>query len=342
MKLSILIPCYNEEKTIRACVESCLFQTRKPDQIIVVDDGSTDRSPKILKDFGRQITVVRTPRNTGNKSRAQEYGLQFVTGDVFITADADTILDCNFLRRIAEDFKDPTVAAVAGYVKSLKHNWLTACRELDYVIGQDIHKLAQSEIDAVFVMPGCSSAFKTKIFRRFITFDHDTLTEDMDFTYKLHENDLKIKYDRRAISYTQDPATISAYANQMKRWYSGGWQNLIKHRNIVFDRPGNALELSLVYFEGLTFALMILLLPLINLLFFGYFLLAYITVLGFFALYSTIKRNRPDLLLYFPTYVMLAFINAFLLLATFFKEVVFRKKMRKWFKPERRRITCNQ
>jgi glycosyltransferase involved in cell wall biosynthesis len=49
MKISILIPCHNEEKSIRACVQSCLDQTRKPDQILVVNDGSIDKSAKITQ-----------------------------------------------------------------------------------------------------------------------------------------------------------------------------------------------------------------------------------------------------------------------------------------------------
>ena len=60
---------------------------------MVVDDSSTDATPSILAEYADRITVVRTPQNFGNKSYAQEYGLQYVTGDVFISTDGDTILD---------------------------------------------------------------------------------------------------------------------------------------------------------------------------------------------------------------------------------------------------------
>src|ERR1700733_6571104 len=104
MKISILIPCYNEEKSIRKSAESWLNQSRPADQIVAINDCSKDRTKEILKEFGDKITVVRTPKNTGNKSSAQEYGLQFVTGDVFIATDGDTLLNPDFLKYIEEDF----------------------------------------------------------------------------------------------------------------------------------------------------------------------------------------------------------------------------------------------
>ncbi|TSC69979.1 MAG: glycosyl transferase family protein, partial [Parcubacteria group bacterium Gr01-1014_70] len=128
LKISILIPCRNEERSIRATIESCLRQSRKADQILVVNDGSTDRTPEILASFGNKINVVTIAKATGNKSHAQEYGLRFVNGDVFITTDGDTKLDKDFVRYIEEDFQDESISAVAGYVRSMRFNWITACR----------------------------------------------------------------------------------------------------------------------------------------------------------------------------------------------------------------------
>ena len=240
MKTCIMIPCHNEEKSIRACVESCLLQTRIPDQILVVNDGSIDRSGKILAEFGNKIQVLTIPIATGNKSHAQEQGLKYVDADIFIATDGDTVLDPYLVEEIEKSFlENPNAVAVGGYVQSLKHNWLTACREIDYIVGQNLYKVAQANVGALFVIPGCAGAFRTEIFRKHIRFDHDTLTEDLDFTYKLHENYFEIIYNRKAIAYTQDPATLGEYINQMRRWYSGGWQNLKKHYWLL-KKPGNS------------------------------------------------------------------------------------------------------
>ena len=193
MKISILIPCHNEEKSIADCVLSCLNQTRPADEIIVVNDGSTDKSGEILRSFGNKIVLVTVPKATGNKSHAQEIGLSYVTGDIFIATDGDTVLDQNFVKYVEEDYREnPELTAVGGYVRSLRHNWITACRAFEYSVGQNLHKLAQHHLGFLFVIPGAAGVFKVADFKKNITFEHDTLTEDLDFTYRLHKLDLKL------------------------------------------------------------------------------------------------------------------------------------------------------
>ena len=132
MKISILIPCFNEEKSIEKCILSCLHQSRKPDQIVVVDDSSTDKTPAILNRYKNEVLIVTTPRRTGNKSSAQQYGLKFIKGDVFIATDGDSMLDKNFIKNIIQPFNKPDIVAVSGYVKSIRHSWITTYRALEY------------------------------------------------------------------------------------------------------------------------------------------------------------------------------------------------------------------
>ncbi|OGM28643.1 hypothetical protein A2801_00710 [Candidatus Woesebacteria bacterium RIFCSPHIGHO2_01_FULL_41_10] len=313
-------------------------QTRKPDQIIVVDDASTDKTFSILKTFGKKIKLVQMPQKGGNKSFVQQYGMRFITGDVFITVDADTILDKEFVAQVEKAFKNSHVAAFAGYVKSMKHNWLTACRELDYVIGQNIHKQAQGHLNYIYVIPGCAGAFRTNLFKRNISFDHDTLTEDLDFTYKLHKLGKKIVFERNAIVYTQDPSTLYSYVNQIRRWYSGGWQNLLKHKDLPFDRPQTALELSLVYLEGLLFASSLFLMPFINVHLYVTLFAVYFSTVVLFTLYAVRRSQRWDLLQAIVFMPFLIYVQAFIFLEQFVKEIVLRKKNLVWFHPERRAI----
>lgn len=340
MKISVLIPCHNEEKSIRECVESCLNQTRVPDQILVVNDGSTDRSGEILSEFGNRIEVLTIPVATGNKSYAQERGLARITGDVFVASDGDTILESHFIELVEKTYlEQPDVVAVCGYVKSLKYNWLTACREMEYVIGQNFFKVAQSYIDAVFVIPGCAGAFKTDVFLSAIKFDHDTLTEDLDFTYKFHELGMRIVYVREVIAYTQDPATLSSYINQMRRWYSGGWQNLRKHVRQL-QKPNNVFQISMNYIEGFVFSVTFFISPLINLRFFEYFIIPFFFSILCIGLYAAISRKRWDIFYYAPTYIILVYVNAYIFLEQFWSEIVMQKTHLVWFHPERREISA--
>lgn len=339
MKISVLIPAHNEERSIKATVDSCLRQTRPFDQIVVVNDGSTDHTGEILATYRKRIKVVTIMPATGNKSHAQQAGLKHVTGDVFVATDGDTILDERFAEFVEPHFADPRVMAVAGYVKSMKLNWLTACRELDYLIGQDIYKTAQGNIGYLFVIPGCAGTFRTEAFKNSISFDHDTLTEDLDFTYKIHRQHLKIAFERRAVVFTQDPFTLHAYINQMRRWYSGGWQNLMKHlRHIIQIRPAAAFELSFIYLEGFVFSILLFLFPFIDFRLFYQFIFLYLILLVAVSIYAAWSRRRLDLLFSAPGYLLLKFINSWIFLEQFVLEVVLQKRKLVWFKPARKAI----
>ncbi len=329
MRVSLLIPAYNEEKTIKQCIVSCLSQSRPPDQIVVVDDCSTDKTPQILSEFGSQIEVVRTPYQSGNKSRAQEFGFKFIDGDILIMTDADTVLDYDFIKNILTYFVNQRVAAVAGYVQSLPYNLLTACREIDYFIGQRLHKRAQSFLHSVYIIPGCAAAFRTDIFRRYIKFSHDTLTEDLDFTYTLYRRGFAIRFAPEAISFTQDPPNLSSYIRQMKRWYTGGWQNLLKHLSI-FGTPAAAIELSLLYLESLAVAALLFVLPLINFYWFSVFLWFYFLIIFILAGYISLREKRLDILVAAPLYLFISLLNLSLFIYTFVRTVLLQKRLLKW------------
>jgi hypothetical protein len=124
----------------------------------------------------------------------------------------------------------------------------------------------------------------------------------------------------------------------MRRWIGGGWQNLLKHWKIVLRRPGHALEISLVYVEGMVFGLLFFILPIINVTYFLHFFIGYFTVAMVIGAYAAIKRRRFDLLLYAPLFPLLLIINSMIFFEQFIKEIILRKKDLHWFKPERRVI----
>lgn len=339
LSVTILIPCHNEEKSINSCVLSCLSQSRKADRIVVVNDGSTDRSREILKSFGKRIIVIDVYPATGNKSHAQEQGLKYITTDIFVSTDGDTLMDKNFVKNVLKNFRDEKIAAVGGYVKSIPYNWLTACRAYDYSIGQNIHKLAQSYLEFMLVIPGAAGAFRTEIFKKNIGFDHDTLTEDLDFTYKLHKKKLNIAYNRKAIVYTQDPTSLKSYVNQMRRWFGGGWQNLKKHWSMdLIDDPRRVLELSLTYIEGLIFSLLLFLTPLINILWALQIGLILLVIIMIQALFAAWVEKRIDILVVPFVYILMIYVNSAIFLEQFVKEIIFNTKNLVWFHPERIQI----
>ena len=298
--VTILIAAYNEEKGIRRCIESCLRQTRQADKIVVVNDGSKDRTKEILESFGKQIRVINLPFNTGNKSRAQEIGIQYIDTDIFVTTDGDTELDRNFIKEILKSFDDHNISAVSGFVESKRNNWITRVREINYLVGQTIYKKAQEAVDAIFVICGCAAAFKTKDFKKYARFDHDNVTEDLDFTYQLKLAGKKITFNDKAIVYTQDPNNLGSYFKQLYRWYSGGWACLKKNLSIL-KKPNNALILSPLYLEGLVVGGIVLLAPLLILFgieYFLYYLFLQFMLTALIVSYGAFRFRRYDVFLY--------------------------------------------
>ncbi len=340
MKISIIIPAYNEEETIKSCILACLKQTRKPDHIIVVNDWSTDNTWKIIDSFWKQIKWIHLKKNTWNKSHAQEKAISYVTDDVFIATDADTILDKDFVKEIEKSFKQSKkIVSVCGYVISMKWNWITWCRELEYMIWQDVHKRAQSYINSILVLPWCASWFKTKFFKKHIIFEHDTIAEDLDFSYKInnYEKSRYIIFNNKAIVYTQDPNTIWAYTHQLKRWQWWGWQNLKKHFPKV-NKLFFIFEISMSYIEWLIFSLIIILLPIINIKLYINWLILFFTFTTLLGIYGAIKRKRIDLFFYSFCLIFLSYINSYVFLTEFYKQIIKNNKSLVWFKPKRRNI----
>lgn len=339
MKVSILIPAYNEEKTIRKTLLSCLAQTRDADEVVVVDDGSTDRTAGIVESMAHScpsLRLVRLPENTGNKSKAQEQGLRHVSGDIIVTADADTLLDARFIEHILPHFGDPEIAAVAGYVKSIENNWLTASREIDYAIGQDVYKRAQAFIGFIFVVPGCAAAFRGDVLKNELRFGHDTVAEDLDLTFQLHSMEKKVVFEPRATVYTQDPPNVPSYVRQMLRWYGGNWENFRKHYRLATKSPAAAFEFASQFGDCLFFSLLLFTMPFMNpVLYAQAFVLFFLPQAVLVSLYAAIRRRRADLLLYVPGYLLTRFLNAGVFVERFLHIIILRNREVVWQRADR-------
>lgn len=88
MRISVVIPAYNAEPYIACAIESCLQQTEPPDEIVVVDDASSDHTAEIAERFGRLVRVIRLSKN-GGLSIARNQGVEASTGDWIAFLDAD-------------------------------------------------------------------------------------------------------------------------------------------------------------------------------------------------------------------------------------------------------------
>ncbi len=230
--LSVIIPAYNEERVIAKTLESILEADYPEKEIIVVDDGSTDRTFEEASRFGGRVVVLR--KENGGKHSALNYGAQFAKGEILLVVDADTIIGRTSLREISKKFLDKDVVAVAGNVKVLNRNsWLTRCQALEYIISIQTFRRALDRFGAVTVVPGALGAFRKRILEEIGFYDNNTLTEDFDVTVKALKTGFVVQGSSMALAYTQSPQTLADFYKQRMRWYRGNFQTLWKHSDAL-------------------------------------------------------------------------------------------------------------
>ena len=332
MKVSFLLCAYNEEKTIEDTLSSILNQSIKPDEVVVVNDGSTDNTAQILKKFVNECKIVHLSKNTGNKAKAQRIGLKYLTGDLIAFTDADTKLDPKFLENGLPYFLDPLVGAISGQVLSNKKNWLTAVRQIQYLIGQNLYKRGMGVLDSILVIPGCAGIVRKNLFHA----SFDTVTEDMDMTLRINELGYKIIYVPKVKIFTNDPTNLASYIRQTTRWYAGYFQNMRKHFKFLPSRI--KIQLILPFFEiFLTITGGLSLLTLIlskNSIFLPVFLFDVI-IIESFVMYGVWKLSRKDLLIHLPTYFLVKLIESGIWFKCLIKELIFGKQEMKWLRADR-------
>ena len=260
-----IIPAYNEEATIAKTIESLQAQTVPISRIIVVDDCSQDKTADIAKECGAE--VIRTPKNTGTKARAQNYALQFIEDEdaIVVTVDADTCLKPDAIEKtLPYLLTDKNVASVCGFVipQKIETFWEKA-RFIQYLYHIWLNKGAQNHMGVPLVSSGCFSVFNFRLLKEFGGFPDKTMAEDMDLTWRFLMGGKKIKLVPQAVCYPLDPPTWKLYRAQVERWYRSFLQNISLHRHKLFKNKRLAFFVFWYLISGLMAPIYWILLPLI-------------------------------------------------------------------------------
>lgn len=234
-EVSVLIPAFNEEAVIVETVRAALASEYGKLEIIVVDDGSADRTAELVREnFGRDSRVRLLLQPNRGKPTALNHGLAEASGEVVISIDADTIVDSKALPLLVRHFADPKVGAVAGNVKVInRKRWLTRWQALEYITSQNLEKRAFDLLNCIPVVPGAVGAWRAGLLRANGGFSGDTVAEDTDLTLTIRRNGWKILYDEDAVGRTEVPDTVNALIRQRFRWTFGTLQAVWKHRDAV-------------------------------------------------------------------------------------------------------------
>jgi len=240
-KVTVIIPCFNEEKVIETSVKRILESTYPYLDVIVVDDGSKDRTSAIVTEkFGDSPRVRLMTLPNGGKASALNKALKEATGEIIVALDADTQFEKETILRLVRWFIDPKVGAVAGNAKvGNRVNLVTRWQAVEYTTAQNIERRALTRFDAIMVVPGAVGAWRRSALESVNGYPEDTLAEDQDLTIAIQRKKWKVAYDEDAVAWTEAPESFGALSKQRFRWSYGTLQCLWKHRKIMRrGKPG--------------------------------------------------------------------------------------------------------
>ena len=238
--VSIIINVWNEEKAIGKTLKSVLAldYPKNRYEIIVVDDGSTDRTYERAKIFSRSLPRVRILRKkNGGAASAKNFGIKHAKGEIVATLDADSFVSPDCLKKMIGYFEDKEVYSVTAALNVYKpKGFLQNLQWAEYVMGIFLRK-AFSLADALHVIPGPFSLFRKKFFKKHGYFDEGNITEDTEIAMRIQTKGYKIKNSISANVYTILPNSYWALMKQRIRWYYGFLNNSWHYRNLFNPQP---------------------------------------------------------------------------------------------------------
>ena len=240
--VAVLVAAHNEELVIADTIRAA-SQLVDAGNIHIISDGSKDSTATVARSAG--ANVLQLSPNRG-KAGALAAGIEHFDlcrrFEVVLLLDADTHLAPDYLATGLPLFDDPGVVAVAGRARTIDDRapssrfgrFLVAYRERLYLIVQLLLKFGQAAkwANAVTIVPGFASMYRTSALARIDVTGAGLVIEDFNMTFEVHAKKLgRIEFHpSAAVAYTQDPDTFGEYVRQVRRWILGFWQTVRRHR----------------------------------------------------------------------------------------------------------------
>ena len=237
--VTIIVPCFNEEKTVYKTVRSLLDLNYPKEKlkIFLIDDGSTDSTWNAISKFLHYTNIKLFKKENGGKYTALNLGLQNIETEFVGCLDADSFAHSESLIRIMSYFEhDDTIMAVAPSVTVYNpQNIIQNAQKAEYHMGVFMKKML-GFLGAINVTPGPLTIFRKKVFDDLGPYRHAHNTEDMEIAYRMQKNHYKIEHCNDAYVYTNTPGTMKKLYKQRLRWIYGFINNTFDYRGVLFRK----------------------------------------------------------------------------------------------------------
>lgn len=232
--VSILVPCYAEEKTITSTVEALLALDYPDFEIIIINDNSPDETASKARQFlhDPRVRLLDKKVNEG-KAMGLNDALPICRSEIILIIDADIIVSPKLLQYVVPHFLGSRVAAVTGNprVRNRK-NLLQHLQAVEFSSIVSMQRRAQRVLGRILTVSGAVFAVRRTALIEAGGFSSDMATEDMDLSWRMQMRFWDIRYEPRAIVWMQVPPNSRELWKQRRRWARGLAQAIARHREI--------------------------------------------------------------------------------------------------------------
>jgi len=259
--VSILIPAYNEEKVIRKTLEAML-RFDYPDknyEVVVIDDGSTDQTGAIVKEFAsrdNRVRLISIPKGEGGKGKSHVLNIGFrqTTSDFIAVYDADNTPEPSALRYLmAQILLHDELGAVIGKFRTVnrQRNLLTRFINIETLSFQSILQAGRWKLFKLSTLPGTNFVVRRSLLEKLGGWDEEAITEDHELSIRIYMEGSKIKMIPYAITYEQEPETWEVWRKQRTRWVRGNNYVALKFFKKIPKFKNKLLAIEVLYLLSL-------------------------------------------------------------------------------------------
>ncbi len=251
--VSVIIPCYNAEKTVLRTLEALDKQTIKGFEVVLVDDGSADSTAEAAKSFSpKNFKLAVLAEKHAGPAAQRNCGAKKAKGEMLLFTDSDCVPDKNWVEEMMKPFSDKSIVGVSGTYRTLNNDKLVARFE-GYEIAKRHERMAKQKYTNF--IGSFSAGYRKNIFKKFGGFSSDFKradAEDPELSFKIAKAGYKMVFNPKAVVAHPHVSTLGKFWKQ--KFSRGFWRVLLykKHPEKMKgdSYTGKEVQLSLIFLAG--------------------------------------------------------------------------------------------
>ena len=252
--ISVVVPVKNEERVVGRLLKALLRldYPQQKKEIIIVEDGSVDKTVEICKEYVKQhsnhIKLLHKSVSNG-KAAALNYAIRHAKGEIIAMFDADNVPEPDILQKVVKYFEDQSVAAVQGITRSINadENMLTKFVSYEEAVQFEVLLRGKDVLNLFVHLTGSCQFIRRNVFEDVGGWDEESLSEDTEMSVRLMEKGYNIRYAPDVQSWQENPANLAQLIKQRTRWFRGCMEVALRYGKLItkFDRRSIDAEVTL-------------------------------------------------------------------------------------------------